>query len=234
METAVEAPLSRKCFAEALGTFCLLFAGAGAIIINDVSGGAVTHMGIAISFGLIVLAMIYSIGDISGAHINPAVTMGFVAAGRFPLSQAGPYILCQLAGALLACYCLKFLFPGHETLGMTQPSDTVAQAFAFEFLLSFMLMLVILSVSTGAKEKGITAGIAIGSFVALAALFAGPVGGASMNPARSFGPALAAGDLEHLWIYFVATTQGAITAVPACRCVREASCCGAPQLNPQE
>lgn len=205
----------KKYFAEVIGTFTLVFAGTGAIVANHVSNGAVTHAGIAITFGLVVLAMIYTVGDISGAHLNPAVTIAFWIGKRFPLSQVVPYVGAQLIGAFLASGLLRVLFWEVENLGMTLPSDTWWQSFVFEFILTFILMYVILNVSTGAKEKGITAGIAIGATVGLEAMFAGPICGASMNPARSIAPALFSPNLEHLWVYIVATVLGAVCAVPA-------------------
>jgi aquaporin NIP len=217
----------RKCAAEALGTFALVFAGTGAIVINDVSGGAITHLGVALTFGLIVLAMIYTFGDISGAHFNPAVSLGFFFARRFGAHELAPYLASQLLGALGASLLLHFLFPAHATLGATIPAGPAMQSFVLEFVLTFFLMLVILNVSTGAKEKGITAGIAIGAVIALEALFAGPICGASMNPARSFGPAFVAMKWNHLWIYLLAPALGALAGVIGCRCVREPGCCRA-------
>lgn len=211
--------------AEFIGTYCLVFAGTGAIIINDVSGGMVTHVGIAVTFGLVVMAMIYTLGDISGAHLNPAVTLGFVASRRFPLTLATPYIISQCLGASMASLTLLALFPEHKLLGLTQPAGPIEQTFLLEIILTFILMFVILGVSTGAKEKGITAGIAIGSVVMFEALFAGPISGASMNPARSLGPAIASMQLASLWIYLVAPIIGALLAVVGCRCVRESDCC---------
>ncbi len=211
--------LLKQLCAESIGTYCLIFAGTGAIVINDVSGGDITHVGIALTFGLIVLAMIYAIGDISGAHINPAVTLGFVAAGRFPFRLALPYMASQCAGAILASVSLRLLFPEHQTLGATQPAFGWGQSFVLEVILTFMLMFVILRVSIGAKEKGITAGIAVGAVVGLEALFAGPITGASMNPARSLGPAVGTMDFSGLWLYLIAPTLGALLAVPASYCV---------------
>jgi aquaporin Z len=190
----------RKLAAEAFGTFALVFAGTGAIIVNDVTGGGVSGVGIALTFGLIVLAMIYTIGDVSGAHLNPAVTLGFFAARRFPGRSVLPYIGSQCAGAFLASLCLRALFPGDAKLGATLPRGDALQSFVLEVLLTCLLMFVILSVSTGAKEKGITAGIAVGSVIALEALFAGPVCGASMNPARSLAPAVVSFHFESLWV----------------------------------
>src|SRR5215472_14363745 len=180
----------KKLCAEALGTFALVFAGTGAIVINESSNGAVTHVGIALTFGLIILAMIYTFGDISGAHFNPAVTIGFWAARRLPGRDVAPYIVSQCAGAILASAALRLLFPENVLLGATIPAGSEVQSFVLETILTFFLMLTILNVSTGAKEKGITAGIAVGSVIALEALFAGPISGASMNPARSLAPAV--------------------------------------------
>jgi len=221
----------KKLGAEFFGTFCLVFAGTGAIVINDVSGGMVTHVGIALTFGLIVLAMIYAVGDISGAHLNPAVTLGFVAARRFAARAAVPYIASQCLGAMAASLLLRILFPQHPTLGATLPAGPAYQSFILEFVLTAILMFVILSVSTGAKEKGITAGIAVGAIIALEALFAGPICGASMNPARSLAPALVSGRLADLWIYLLAPVLGAVSSVFACRCVREEGCCCPPALS---
>jgi aquaporin NIP len=214
-----------KLAAEFFGTFVLVFAGTGAIVINGVSGGAVTHVGIALTFGLVVLAMIYTVGDISGAHLNPAVTLGFFAAGRCELKTVPVYITSQLLGATAASLLLRFLFPQNETLGTTLPAGSVMQSFLLETVLTFILMWVILSVSTGAKEKGITAGIAVGSVIALEAMFAGPISGASMNPARSFGPALVSMHFQHLWLYLVAPVLGALVAVPVCRFICPEKCC---------
>lgn len=218
-------PLMKKLSAEAIGTFCLVFAGTGAIIVHDLSGGAVTHVGIAATFGLVVMVMIYTLGDVSGAHFNPAVTVGFVAARRMSVKVAGLFVLAQVFGAVLASGFLRVLFPTHELLGATLPSGAVSQTFILEIVITFILMFVILGVSTGAKEKGLTAGIAIGATVMLAATFAGPISGASMNPARSIGPAIAANHYATLWIYLAAPVVGALLAVAGCRCVREQGCC---------
>lgn len=203
----------RKYFAEILGTFALVFCGTGAIVINQQSGGAVTHVGIAITFGLIVAAMIYTVGSISGAHLNPAVTIAFWVAKEFPAKEIVPYILSQTAGAMLASGILKFLFPENDFLGATIPSGSEMQSFILELILTFILMLVILNVAKGSKEQGMFAGLAIGFVVLLEAMFAGPISGASMNPVRSLSPALVSGHLEHLWIYLSAPVIGAILAV---------------------
>jgi aquaporin Z len=215
----------RKFTAELFGTFALVFAGTGAIITNDVSGGTVTHVGISLTFGLIVLAMIYTFGEVSGAHLNPAVTIGFWFAGRFSAQLVLPYILSQCIGAVLASVCLRLLFPQHPTLGATIPAASAMQSFLFELLLTAILMLVVLSVSTGEKEKGAIAGMTVGSLIALEALFAGPISGASMNPARSLAPALLSSRIETLWIYLTAPIIGALLAIPACQCVKGRECC---------
>lgn len=204
----------RKLLAELIGTFALVFAGTGAIIINKESGGTITHVGIALTFGLIVMAMIYTLGDISGAHLNPAVTIAFALAKRFRPREIIPYIVGQLAGAFLASGLLAYLFPLNATLGSTLPAGTAMQSFVLEFVLTFFLMLVIIHVATGSKEKGMFAGLAIGATVLLEAMFAGPVCGASMNPARSIAPAIVSGHTEHLWIYIAATIPGAALAIP--------------------
>src|SRR5258708_2235311 len=213
----------KKAFAEFLGTFALVFAGTGAIVINEASSGAITHAGIALTFGLVVLAMIYTIGDISGAHLNPAVTLGFWTVRRLPGREVTPYIISQVIGAFTASGLLRLLFPQNHLLGATLPAGSELQSFILELVLTFLLMLTILNVSTGAKEKGITAGIAVGSIIALEAMFAGPISGASMNPARSFAPALISSHLEHLWLYLIASPLVARTAMFACPCIREHS-----------
>lgn len=216
----------KRLFAEFLGTFALVFAGTGAIVSNHASGGVIGHAGIALVFGLVVMAMIYTFGDVSGAHFNPAVTLGFAAARRFPVREVFGYVSAQSGGAFAASGLLKLLFPADLTLGATLPAGSVMQSFILEIVLTALLMLVILSVSTGAKEKGVTAGIAVGAVVALEAMFAGPICGASMNPARSLAPAIVSGTFQHLWLYPLATILGALTAVPLCICTREAGCCG--------
>ena len=217
--------------AEFIGTFVLVFAGTGAIVVNDVSNGSITHVGIALTFGLVVLAMIYAVGDISGAHLNPAVTSGFWLSGRFQFSQAALFIPAQCLGAFAASGLLRVLFPAHPTLGSTGPSGPVTQSFILEIILTFLLMFVILNVSTGAKEKGITAGIAVGAVIGLEAMFAGPICGASMNPARSLAPAIVSGHLGHLWIYLTAPFAGAALAVFACRGCQDSTCCPLPSKN---
>jgi len=214
-----------KCLSEFLGTFFLVFAGTGAIIANDVSQGSITHVGISLTFGLAVTAMIYSIGNISGAHLNPAVSIAFMASGRLERNLVFPFIASQCLGAITASGILRLIFPEHGTLGATLPAGSEIQSFSLEVFLSFLLMFVILNVSTGSKEKGLMAGVAVGATIALEALFAGPVSGASMNPARSLAPAIMSGELEHLWIYLSAPVLGALAACPFCRGIQGKECC---------
>jgi aquaporin NIP len=217
-----------KLFAEFVGTFILVFAGTAAVVFNHVSNGAITHPGIALVFGLVVLALAYTFGDVSGAHINPAVTLGFAVAKRFAWRDVPGYIVAQCLGALAASFLLSRMFPDGEAVnfGSTIPfkPNYRDECFVLEVWLTWALMLVILHVSTGAKEKGITAGIAVGAVIALEALFAGPICGASMNPARSLAPALVsansgARDVLHLYIF--APILGAILAVPTFALTRQ-------------
>lgn len=215
----------KKFIAEAIGTFALVFCGTGAIVINDFSEGIVSHVGIAITFGLIVMGMIYAFGDISGAHINPAVTIAFAFAKKFPWKKVPLYITAQLVGAVIASGLLLFFFPESEYLGATLPQLSPLKVFIFEIILSFILMLVIINVSTGSKEIGVIAGIAIGGIVLLEAMFAGPITGASMNPARSIAPALVSGHVEHLWVYIFAPIIGMLLGVLSCKWVKDDTCC---------
>jgi aquaporin NIP len=213
---AIKTTMVRKSIAEILGTFALVFCGTGAIVIDKVTGGAVSHVGIAVTFGLIVMAMIYGLGEISGAHLNPAVSIAFTLAGKLPVKALAPYIAGQVAGALLASVTLRFLFPTDQLLGATLPAGSAWQSFVLELLLTYFLMIVIINVSTGPKEKGLFAGIAIGSVILLEAMFAGPISGASMNPARSLAPAIVSGHVEYLWVYLSAPIIGAALAIPTC------------------
>ncbi len=211
----------KKYLSELIGTYGLVFFGTGAIVINDQAGGVITHLGVAIAFGLVVMAMIYAFGQISGAHINPAVTIAFWYSKSFPGKEVLPYIISQLTGGLLASATLWFVFPFHPTLGSTIPSDTALQSFILEVILTFFLMIVIINVSTGSKEIGVLAGIAIGATVLLEALVAGPITGASMNPVRSIAPAVFSGKLTHLWIYITAPVIGALLAILANRILKK-------------
>jgi len=204
----------RAWLAEMFGTFALVFAGTGAVVIDEVTHGAVTHVGVALTFGLVVMAMIYAVGDVSGAHLNPAVTIGFYAARRLPLRTVFPYIASQLVGALAASAILRLMFPESATLGASLPLGSPLRSFWLEAILTAILMFVILCVSSGPKEKGTMAGIAVGGVIALEAMFAGPICGASMNPARSIGPAIVSGHLSHLWIYLAGPLLGALVSVP--------------------
>ncbi len=217
--------MMRPYFAEAIGTFALVFIGCGAIVVNDLSNGVIGHGGIAAAFGLVVMAMIYAVGDTSGAHFNPAVTLAFWLSKRLPGKTVAPYLIAQCLGASLASSLWRLLAPTHETLGATLPATELWQVFLLEVVLSFFLMFVILNVATGAKEKGLMAGVAIGATVAMCALVGGPLTGASMNPARSLGPALFSGQLTHLWLYLTAPFIGAAMAVPACRLACDTECC---------
>ena len=217
-------PLYKRLLSEVFGTFWIVFAGTGAIVVSDGSG-LIGNIGVALVFGLVVFVMISALGDISGAHFNPAVTIGFCFARRFPGKTVLPYVSCQIAGALLASAVVRALFPAHASLGGTNPAGTFLQSWILEVILTMGLMFVILSVSTGASEKGITAGLAVGSLIGLEALFAGPISGASMNPARSIGPAVMSGHLENLLLYLTAPVVGALIAVLFCVCTREKTCC---------
>lgn len=222
----------RRLAAEVFGTFCLVFAGTGAVVVNDTSGGTVTHVGVALTFGLVVLAMIYTLGDVSGCHLNPAVTLGFFAARRFEARHVVPYIASQCVGAGLASVALRAMFPDHPTLGATLPAGAVGQSFVMEVILALILMVVILSVSTGSKEKGVLAGVAVGAVITLEALFACPVSGASMNPVRSLAPAVVAGRLEHLWVYLTAPVAGALGGVLVCGVIHGPNGCCRPEPGP--
>lgn len=216
----------KKYISELLGTFAMIFCGTGAMTINEVTEGAVSHVGIAITWGFIVIAMIYAFGEISGAHFNPAVSIAFAFAKKFEWKEVPKYITAQLIGAFLASIILRILFPTSELIGMTVSSFDVSwRAFVLELLLTFFLMLTIITVSTGSKEVGIVAGFAIGGVVLLEAMFAGPMTNASMNPARSIAPAVVAGNLKDLWLYILAPILGALLAILACRLVKDEDCC---------
>ncbi|MEE2788547.1 MAG: MIP family channel protein [Myxococcota bacterium] len=199
-----------KLIAECVGTFALVFAGCGAIVTNELSNGVITHPGIALVFGLVVMVMIYATGHISGAHFNPAVTLAFAACRRFPWSETPGYIGSQCVGAVLGSLALKVLFSHSSALGSTVIHLPLANAFITEVIITAILMFVIMAVATDARAAGLMAGVAIGGTVACAALMAGPLTGASMNPARSLGPALISGHLTHLAVYLTAPFVGAL------------------------
>jgi aquaporin Z len=212
-----------KYLAEILGTFAIVFCGTGAIIINQETAGTITHVGVAITFGLIVMCMIYALGNISGAHFNPAVTLAFALFNKFKWKQVLPYVMSQTLGAFAASTLLRLLFPANKLLGATLPSGVWSQTFILEFILTFLLMLVILHVANGSKEQGMFAGLAIGATVLLEAMFAGPICGASMNPVRSLAPAIVSGHTQYLWVYLTATVFGALSAVPVWKLLNQQS-----------
>jgi aquaporin NIP len=198
----------RPLVAEAVGTFALVFAGAGAIVV-DARTHALGHVGVAITFGLVIMAMIYAVGHVSGAHFNPAVTFAFALTRHFPWTRAAAYWGAQIGGALLAAALIRSSLGKDAHLGATLPSGSQAQSFVWELVLTFFLMFVIVAVATDTRAVGEAAAIAIGGTVGLDAMFGGPISGASMNPARSIGPALVGGDLHALWLYIVAPLVGA-------------------------
>ena len=215
----------KNYISEFIGTFAMIFCGTGAMTINEITGGDVTHVGIGITWELIVMAMIYAFGEISGAHFNPAVSIAFAYAKKFSWKEVPKYIFFQVAGAFAASLLLMWLFPKSELLGATIPSVDVWRAFVLELILTFFLMVVIINVSTGSKEIGMMAGIAIGSVVLLEALFAGPITNASMNPARSLAPNIVSGNIKGLWLYILAPIIGALLAVVSCKFVKHENCC---------
>ncbi len=215
----------KNYISEFIGTFAMIFCGTGAMTINEITGGDVTHVGIGITWGLIVMAMIYAFGEISGAHFNPAVSIAFAYAKKFSWKEVPKYIFFQVAGAFAASLLLMWLFPKSELLGATIPTVDVWRAFVLELILTFFLMVVIINVSTGSKEVGMMAGIAIGSVVLLEALFAGPITNASMNPARSLAPNIVSGNIKELWLYILAPIIGALLAVVSCKFVKPENCC---------
>jgi MIP family channel proteins len=204
----ISRPLARLLAAEFVGTFALVFAGCGAIMV-DAKTGALGHVGVALSFGLVIMVMIYAVGHISGAHFNPAVTFAFALSRHFPWPRALGYWTAQLLGALTAAAILRGSLGDIADLGATLPSGSQAQSFLWELVLSFFLMFVIMAVATDTRAVGEAAAIAIGATVGLDAMFGGPISGASMNPARSIAPALLSANLHALWLYIVAPILGA-------------------------
>lgn len=202
----------KRYVAELVATFFLIFCGTGAMVINTEMDGVISHFGVATSWGLIVMIMIFAYGRISGAHMNPAVTITLALLKLHPKKEVLPYLVSQAAGAFLASFVLRLMFPNDELLGSSLPQGSETQTFVMEFILTFLLMLVILLTSQGRKIEQYFAPIAIGMTVGLEALFAGPISNASMNPFRSLAPAIVSGHTEHLWIYLTATLAGAILA----------------------
>ena len=209
----------RKLAAEFIGTFTMIFVGCGAISVEVSQPGVIGHVGISMIFGLVVGAMIYATGHVSGAHFNPAVTLGFASTDRFPWKQVPAYVLAQCAAALVAMALLKWILPEHVS-GVTGTSLALSKAFFVEVLLTFFLMFVIAAVATDHRAVSQLAGVAIGATVALGALFGGPLTGASMNPARSLGPALVLGQTTALWLYLVAPCIGAVAGAWTYRLIR--------------
>ncbi|MFC7443913.1 Aquaporin Z [Mesoflavibacter sp. HG96] len=205
----------KKYIAELLGTFAMIFCGCGAMTINEVTNGSISHVGVASVWGLIVMAMIYAFGATSGAHFNPAVSIGFAVAKTFAWKEVPKYAFFQLIGATLAIALLWFLFPESKTLGESIPATGFPnyKAAILEFILTFILMTVIINIAKGSKEVGIMAGIAVGGIILLEAMFAGPVTKASMNPVRTIAPALFTGHLSHVVSYIFAHILGAVSAV---------------------
>lgn len=213
--------LARRCFAEGLATFALVFAGCGAIVVDAQRGGTLGSTGIATAFGLVIMAMIYATGHLSGAHINPAVSVAFSASRHFPAREVAAYVPAQLAGAVAGALLLRLVWHGTPAdLGATVPSVGAGSALVYETVMTGFLMFVIMAVATDTRAIGAAAAIAIGGTIALDSLFGGGVTGASMNPARSFGPALVAGEWHDFWIYVVGPLLGALAAALAYQLVR--------------
>jgi MIP family channel proteins len=212
-----------KLLAEALGAFALVFAGCGAIITDSVSGGRLTYLGVALTFGLTITVMIASLGHISGAHFNPAVTIALAARRYFPASLVAPYLIAQVVGALLAALMLFAFFGPVANLGATSPAGSPWQSFVLEIILTAILIFVIACVALDSKVAPGLPPLAIGGTVALEALFAGPISGASMNPARSLAPALFSGQLSHLWIYLIAPILGGLFGILLFEATRQES-----------
>lgn len=211
--------LARALLAEAIGTFALVFAGAGAVVV-DAKTGSLGHVGVALTFGLVIMVMIYAVGHVSGAHFNPAVSFAFAVSRHFPWPRVAGYWAAQATGAVLAAALLRGSLGGAAHVGATLPAGSQGQSFLWEVVLTFLLMFVITAVATDTRAVGEAAAIAIGGTVGLDALFGGPVSGASMNPARSLGPALVSGDLHALWLYLVAPPIGAVLGALAYQLVR--------------
>ena len=216
----VDRALARMLAAELVGTFALVFAGCGAIMV-DAKTQALGHVGVAFSFGLVIMAMIYAVGHISGAHFNPAVTFAFALTLHFPWPRALAYWGAQLVGAMSAAALLRGSLGNIADVGATLPSGSQGQSFLWELVLSFFLMFVIMAVATDTRAVGEAAAIAIGGTVGLDAMFGGPISGASMNPARSIGPAVVSGNLHALWLYLLAPILGASLAALAYQLIRD-------------
>lgn len=210
----------RRYIAEFIGTFILIFVGIGSIVVDQHSGG-IGLIGVAICWGVTVMALIYTFGSISGAHLNPAVTVTFWMVKLLKGKDVLPYLICQAAGAFAATLALKYLFPAEVFLGETKPTGYPMRSFFLEIIISFILMIVILFTSQGSKETGVLAGLAIGGTVLLLVVFAGPISGTSLNPTRSLAPAIVTGNAENLWIYLTAPFIGMFSAGIVWRLMKE-------------
>jgi aquaporin NIP len=224
-----QTPLAQKLVAEVISTFILVFTGCGSAMVNEISSGQVTHVGVSLAFGLVITIMIYAVGHISGAHMNPAVTLAFAIARHFPWTQVPVYIIAQCGGSIMASFCLRWILHPAASEGATLPAGSDVQSFLLEIIITFILMFVVAAVATDTRACGELAGIAVGSAVALNALMAGPISGASMNPARSLGPAVASGNYRALWVYWAGPIIGAVTGMLAYNVIRlpdkEGDCC---------
>ncbi len=212
-------PLARALVAEAIGTFALVFVGPGAIMV-DAENGGLGSVGIALAFGLVIMAMVYAVGHVSGAHLNPAVTLAFALRRHFPGARVPAYWVAQVTGAVSAAVLLRVSLGDIADVGATSPSGSQAQSFLWEVVLTAILLFVIMAVATDTRAVGEAAAIAIGGTIALASLVGGPISGASLNPARSLGPALASGSFDSLWLYLVAPLVGGMLGALAYEAVR--------------
>lgn len=213
--------LPRRMIAELIGTFLLVFIGCGAVVANVVNPkGTSGALGVSLAFGLALVIIVYTIGHISGAHVNPAVTLGLTATGRFPMKEAVPYWISQIAGAIIAALVLRVTFGNVAHLGTTMPTDTVAKAFVVELVMTAVLVFVVSGVATDKRAPAAASGLAIGSAIILAGLAAGPISGGSVNPARSIGPAIVSGELHDLWLYIVAPLLGGLIGAFAYQAIR--------------
>jgi len=218
--------MNRRLTAEVFGTFVLVFAGTGAIVFDAVNPGKIGHVGIAFTFGLVVMAMAYAVGSVSGAHLNPAVTLGLWIARRVPGKQVLPFIAAQIVGAFAASAMLFAMYPDTpRDLGATLPHGPAWHSFVLEVWLTAVLVFVILAVSVADPSVRPLGGLIVGGVIALEAMFAGPISGASMNPARSLAPAVMSGNVNYLWVYLLAPLVGAIVAIPTCAVIQEPGCC---------
>eukprot|EP00249_Psilotum_nudum_P036185 c6529_g1_i1 orf=395-1303(-) len=224
----------KKIGAEVIATFIFIFAGCGAVMVAAKNPGQLTHLGICAVFGLVVMTMIYSVGHISGAHLNPAVTVAFATARHFPWTEVPVYVGAQFLAAITACFCLRLIFGSVAHIGATLPAGSDVQALFIEIIATFILMFVVSAVATDSRAVGELAGLAIGSTIALNALFAGPISGCSMNPARSIAPAIAANQYKSLWLYVVGPIIGATAGALSYNLIRLADKPGAGPSKPKK